>query len=218
MEENQIQTESQNATIQTAEPVVSDNSTVLDESSSKAENEFNVVGESNSQDPATELILGKFKSVEDLSNAYEELERYQGRCSDELGSLRKELASMRDVQDAFSAYNTMQSVYLEVAQRDKEKYNTPEYFQDPTFREIYKEALLSLGGNLDTDKLVNLLDSYVSARIYAHDRKKAAQIETQKVLDSMTYDKNSKSSFTPPQKRFDEMTEQEIDEMLERLI
>ena len=35
---------------------------------------------------------------------------------------------------------------------------------------------------------------------------------------SMTYDKNPKSSFSPPQKRFDEMTDKEVDELLERLI
>ena len=34
----------------------------------------------------------------------------------------------------------------------------------------------------------------------------------------MTYDKNSKSSFAPPKKRFDEMTDEEIDDLLERLI
>ena len=34
----------------------------------------------------------------------------------------------------------------------------------------------------------------------------------------MSYNKNSKTSFTPPQKRFDEMTPEEIDDLLEKLI
>ena len=99
-----------------------------------------------------------------------------------------------------------------------EKYNTPEYFQDPSFNQLFKEAYALLGNNLDMDRLVTLLDEYVSARIFAHDREKSAKGETEKILDSMTYDKNSKTSFTPPKKRFDEMTPKEVDELLERLI
>jgi hypothetical protein len=34
----------------------------------------------------------------------------------------------------------------------------------------------------------------------------------------MDYKENAKSSFNPPQKRFDEMSEKEIDEMLDKLI
>ena len=34
----------------------------------------------------------------------------------------------------------------------------------------------------------------------------------------MTYSKNPKDSFTPPQKSFDEMSEKEIDELIEKYI
>ena len=47
---------------------------------------------------------------------------------------------------------------------------------------------------------------------------KLAEQETQKVLDSMSYSENSKSTFTPPKKSLDEMTQKEIDELLDRLI
>ena len=45
-----------------------------------------------------------------------------------------------------------------------------------------------------------------------------AELETQSVLDSMTYSKNPKTSINSPQKSLDEMTPQEVDELLERLI
>ena len=221
MEENQIQTESEASTISQDEPVSSDNlskeqvETKMPENITSGNQED---GESfeTSKDPT--LILGKFKSVQELEKAYEELQKYQGRSSEELGSMRKELSNLGDFKNLCDFYQTMQNEYLEIIERDKAKYSAPEYFQDPTFREIYKEALLTFGSNLDTDRMINLLDTYVEARIKANDKKKSAQSETQNVLDSMTYFKNPKSTITPPKKRLDEMTEQEVDELLERLI
>lgn len=175
-------------------------------------------GQSLNQDPKTNLLLGKFKSVEELSKAYEELQKRQGFCSEELGSLRKQVSEMNGFKQQLEDFNTIQTQFNEIVSRDRAKYNTPEYFQDPTFCEIYKEALITYKENLDTDRLVNLLDAYANARIFANDKKKSAINETQQVLDSMTYSKNPKSSLTPPKKRFDEMTEKEIDEMLEKLI
>lgn len=175
-------------------------------------------GESISENPSEALILGKFKSVEDLSKAYQELERRQGVSSAELGSLRKNVSELREVSRVFDLFKKSTGEIQEYLDRYKDKYNTPEYFQDPSFKEIFREAYTVLGNNLDMDRLVSLLDEYVSARIFAHDRERSAKNETEKVLDSMTYDKNSKTSFTPPKKRFDEMTPKEVDELLERLI
>ena len=83
---------------------------------------------------------------------------------------------------------------------------------------MYSEVFKVFGEDLDTDRFVNLLEGYVSSRIFANEKKKAAKNETEEVLGSMSYSKNSKNSFTPPQKRFDEMTPKEIDELLEKLI
>ena len=220
MEENEIKEETQNSTETASEPVLADNSTAEDIESSKDNAELNDDGKSepNVKDPSEELLLGKFKSVEDLSKAYQELQRQQGNSSDELGYLRKELASMNSIRKSLEQYQNMQSIVASKIREDQEKYNSTEYFQDPTFREIYKEAVIALGDNFDTDKFVNLLESYVSARIFANDRKKSASRETQKILDSMTYQKNPQNSITKPKKRFDEMTEAEVDEMLERLV
>ena len=223
MEEKQIQTELEATNLQIDEPISVDNSEIEEnEDSDSSSNEIQEEGQSFDaempEDPSEELILGKFKSVEDLSRAYEELQKRQGQSSEELGNLRKEIAGINEVKENLNFFNAKKEEYLETILRDKEKYNLPEYFQDPTFKEIYQEALYVYGADLDTERMINLIEKYVSTRIQAHEKKKLASNETQSVLDSMTYSKNPKSKFTPPKKSFDEMTPQEVDELLDRLI
>ena len=221
MEENQIQTELENSNVQQEEPTIVENS--LEEQNEEVETMSNVVQEEGQsfeteKDPSEELILGKFKSVEDLKKAYEELQKHQGQSSEELGCLRKEIAGFNNLKEQLKFFNAKKDEFIETVQRDREKYSAPEYFQDPTFREIYKEALYVYGADLDTDRMIDLIEKYVSTRIQANEKKKLANEETQAVLDSMGYAKNPKSKFVPPKKTFDEMTPQEVDELLDRLI
>ena len=223
MEENQIQTELEDSNLQIDEPISVDNSEIEEsEDSGSSSNEIQEEGQSFDaemlEDPSEELILGKFKSVEDLSKAYEELQKRQGQSSEELGNLRKEIAGINEIKENLNFFKAKKEEYLKTVLRDQEKYNLPEYFQDPTFKEIYQEALLVYGADLDTERMIDLIEKYVSTRIQAHEKKKLASNETQSVLDSMTYSKNPKSKFTPPKKSFDEMTPQEVDELLDRLI
>ena len=99
-----------------------------------------------------------------------------------------------------------------------QKYNSPQYFQDPSFREIYKEAYLALGENLDSDRFVTLIEDYVASRILAIEKSKAVEKENRSAIDAMNFSKNEVSSITPPKKRIDEMTQTELDELLKRLI
>lgn len=220
MEENQLQSEFQN----------SQNSFEGVSESAQADN-FEVSGNVNSlnqdllegqspylEDPNQNLILGKFKSVEELSKAYEELQRYQGKCSEELGMLRKNSYEHNEIMRNFEKLQELSKAVSTRVQQDVTKYNSPEYFQDPTFKEMYKEAFYALGEKLDTDKFVKLLEGYVSSRIFAENKKRAAQSETQQALDAMSYVDNSKASFTPPKKSLDQMTDKEVDELLDRLI
>ena len=221
MEENQIQTELEASNFQIDEPISVDNSEIEEvENSNFSSNEIQQEGQSfdTEKDPTEELILGKFKSVEDLAKAYEELQKRQGQSSEELGNLRKEVAGVNEFKKKLNFINAKKDEFIETIKRDKEKYSSQGYFQDPTFNEIYQEALLVYGSNLDTDRMVDLIEKYVSGRIQAHEKKKLALTETQNVLDSMSYSKNPKSKFTPPKKSFDEMTPQEVDELLDRLI
>lgn len=225
MEENQNEVELDVSTIQENEPVQADNSQVdivenpnLGSKQVQEEGQSLEIFEEIEKDPSKELILGKFKSVEDLTKAYEELQKRQGQSSDELGSLRKEMQGVNELKEQLRLLSEKQNEYLETIERDKQKYTAPEYFQDPTFKEIYKEALMVYGANLDTDRMIDLIEKYVSSRIQLDAKKKLAQKETQNVLDSMKYSKNPNAKFTPPKKSFDEMTPQEVDELLDRLI
>ncbi len=201
----------------TQEPIQIDNSQEFLEQIPEAK-EVQKDGQSIQKDPSDELILGKFKSVDELAKAYSELQKFQGESSKELGELRKESSSMNSLKSTLEEAVALSNDLSKIISEDKEKYNQAEYFQEPTFRELYKEAISALGKNLDTDKFVNLLETYVKSRISAYDRSKLAKEETEQVIDSMTYEKNSKTSFTPPKKHFDEMTSQEIDELLEKFI
>ena len=224
MEENQIQNELETSTSQAEEPIMVDNSKaeIIEEVESTSEQieeegqSFDI--EEIEEDPSEELILGKFKAVEDLVKAYEELQKRQGQSSQELGNLRKELAGVNELKESLQFISSKKEEFIETIQRDKAKYSSPEYLQDPTFKEIYKEALLAYGANLDTDRMIDLVEQYVTSRIEIYEKNKIAQSETQNILDSMTYSKNPKSKFTPPKKSFDEMTPQEVDELLDRLI
>ena len=223
MKENQIQTELEASNIQIDEPISIDNSEIEEvEDSNSSSNEIQEEGQSFDaempEDPSEELILGKFKSVEDLSRAYEELQKRQGQSSEELGNLRKEIAGVNEFKKYLNFFNAKKGEYLETLQRDVEKYSSQGYFQDPTFKEIYQEALYVYGADLDTERMIDLIEKYVSTRIQTYEKKKLASSETQNILDSMTYSKNPKSKFTPPKKSFDEMTPQEVDELLDRLI
>ena len=184
----------------------------INSDNSKAQTE-----EGQAQTAPSEMILGKFKSVEDLSKAYQELEKHQGVQSEELGALRQNSVMLNNITQAWDRIKALKNAEKELKEAAK-KYNTPQYFQDPSFREIYKEAYLALGKNLDADRLINLIEGYVSSRIFANERKRAAESENQSVINSMTFSKNEKSSITPPRKRLDEMTPKEVDDLLERLI
>ncbi len=221
MEENQIQA-NETSVADAFEPEQSDNSQAeKTEAVSETESVEKIdekEGQSLEKDPSEELILGKFKSVEDLTKAYEELQKYQGTCSEELGQLRKVASTYEGLCTFMNNFDRQFRQCLSDLEEIKQKYDTPEYFQNPNFKAIYSAAYGALNGNLDTEEFVNLLDKYVSSRIESAERKNSAQKETQKILDSMKYSKNPKTSFIPPKKRLDEMTPQEVDEMLDRLI
>ena len=166
------------------------------------------------QDPSS-LILGKFKSAEDLAEAYKQLEKLQGNQSSELGMLRERVASINKTDEVL---NLFKNVYenRDMIQESVKKY--PEYFADPSFKQLYTEAYRAFGTDLDVDKLVNLIEGYASARIFAYEKSKQAKAETEQKIHGMTFDKNEKNVSTPVRKSIQQMTPKELDEMLERLI
>ena len=83
---------------------------------------------------------------------------------------------------------------------------------------MYTEAYRAFGADLDVDRLVNLVEGYASARIFAYEKSKQAEAETKKTISGMTFDKNDKTVSTPVRKSIQQMSPKELDEMLERLI
>ena len=110
MEENQIQNELETSIAQSEKPITVDNSSqeqieVTESTSKEVQEEGQSLETQKIEDPSQELILGKFKSVEDLVKAYEELQKRQGQSSEELGNLRKEIAGVNEMKNAFSFIN-----------------------------------------------------------------------------------------------------------------
>lgn len=67
------------------------------------------------------------------------------------------------------------------------KYDSENYFQNESFKNLYKEAFNALGTKLDTDKFVKLVDDYVESRIEASNRKQIANKENDDLTDSMNF-------------------------------
>ena len=206
MEENQL---SQEVEFVEKEPSINDDNSKSDNiQPNERENE------DKSQDPS-KLILGKFKSAEDLTQAYKQLEKLQGSQSSELGMLREKVATMNNNNEVFKLF---ESVYQNREQIQEAARKYPEYFADPSFKQIYSEAYRAFGANLDVDRLVSLIEGYASARIFAHEKTKAANAETQKLTSEMKFDKNDKAAPTPVKKSIQQMSPKELDEMLDKLI
>lgn len=170
--------------------------------------------EGKSTDPS-ELILGKFKSTDDLTKAYQQLEKLQGNQSSELGTLREKVTQMNNLNSAFA---TLTGIMKQVNTFDELSQKHKEYFEDPSFRKLASEAYLALGDNFDPEKLINLVESYVSARIFAYEKSKTAKNETKENLNGMTFDKNDKNVKSNVRKSIQQMTPKELDALLDELI
>ena len=218
MEENLITQEQQTETAEISMPKNFDNIENNGVSKNIETVDSKTHGQAETKAPKEELILGKFKTVEDLTKAYEELQKLQGKSSQEVGNLRKDLADFSNLKEISGILSSYQESIIPVIKRDRELYNTPEYFQNDTFNEMYTEALMAYGDNLDTDRMVNLLDAYVKDRIAIYEKGKSAQSETQGVLDSMSYSKNPNNSISNPKKNLSEMTDAEFRESIRKLI
>ena len=196
------------------EPEISDNSENKNCSELPKSEGVGQSEDSKNSDPST-LILGKFKTQEDLINAYQQLEKLQGSQSAELGNLRQNSVWMKNIQDAWNKQADLMNCADELKSA-AQKYNT--YFQDPSFQAMYKEAFLALGKKLDADRFVNLLEGYVSSRLMQYQQEQAAKKETQEAIKGMKFDKNKNTEFKPSGKRIDEMTLEEIDAILDKFI
>ena len=173
----------------------------------------NAAGNENS-----ELIMGKFKSVDDLSNAYKNMETKHGQQSKELGELRKKAEILDKIQKQVSDFQENNKAIKEYIDKNAEKYNKDEYLKNPEFNNLYKEALMALGTNLDTDKFVSLLDSYVNSRISMYEKNQSAKSETENSKSQMQFSDSSPKAASKAIPKLDTLDDAQIDEVIAKYI
>lgn len=158
-----------------------------------SENE--AVSADETKNAAAELILGKFKSVDDLKTAYQNLQKQQGDQSVELGELRKMKQTVGELLQQMQEEDLQKKAKQEYVNNYLAKYDNENYFQNDAFKQLYSEAFKALGTNLDTDLLVNKLEEYVASRILLKEQMKKAQSENKSATDSLEFaNGNSKPS------------------------
>jgi len=165
-----------------------------------------------------ELILGKFKNVEELAKAYQNMQTQSGQQSKELGELRKKAEEF----DSLKAQSEQEEILKQTAQNYinnvRPKYDKEEYFKNKEFNEIFGQAYNAYGENLDTDKLVSLLDAYAQSRINLYEKYKSANSETEEAKAQMNFSQSEpkKDSSTIP--NMSNMNKDEIDRLIAKYI
>ena len=139
----------------------------------------------------SDLILGKFKSVDDLKTAYQNLQKQQGMQSAELGELRKLKQVLQNIADKKLEEESQEKLKQEYIANYLSKYDNENYFQNEAFKNLYSSAFKALGTNLDTDEFVQKIEDYVASRILLNERLKNTQNENKNATDSLNFLKGS---------------------------
>jgi len=168
-------------------------------------------------DSDNDTILGKFKSIDDLANAYKNIQSQHGQQSKELGELRKKAEILDKMQQQQIESNENFKKAKDYFSQVVPKYDKDEYFKNSDFNDLYKEAFKALGTNLDTDKFVSLVDKYVSSRITQYEKSQAAKSETENAKSHMQFSKSSKANKASLPK-FESIPDNKMDEVLAKYI
>src|SRR5574344_298948 len=164
-----------------------------------------------------DLILGKFKSIEDLASAYKNIQSQQGQQSKEIGELRKKAEMLDNIQKQQVEFSEAYTKAKEYLNNYFPKYNKDEYFKNSDFNSLYQEAFNAMGTGLDTDRFVSMLDKYVSSRINLYEKAKSAKNENETAKSNMQFSKSSKES-KPALPKLDSIPENEIDKIVAKYI
>ena len=178
----------------------------------------NVQLEETSPPKQEELILGKFKSVEDLTNAYKNMESQYGQNSKELGELRKKAQDFEALQKYNEEQGTKYSTAKEYLDKILPQYSTEEYFGNTEFIQLYQEAFNAFGPELDTDKFISLLDGYVSARVNLLEKAKSAKLETEKAKSQMQFSSSDTQKTQAPIPNLATISQKDLQEYVAKYI
>lgn len=169
------------------------------------------------QSEKSELILGKFKSVEDLKTAYQNLQKQQGEQSVELGELRKLKQALQQIAEKKQEEDLQESAKQEYVNNYLSKYDNENYFQNDAFKTLYSAAFDALGTNLDTDGFVQKLEDYVISRILLKEQLKNAQDENKSATDSLNFSKGEAKS-ADKKLRFQDIPQSELEKYIAKYV
>lgn len=188
--------ENQNETVATAE---------AQQTATPQAQEQQVQGENNN------MLLGKFKSVDALTNAYKNMESHLGQQAKEIGALREKAQMLDNFLKNNEQKEKMSKVVKDYLENALGKYKKDEYFNNSEFTDLFKEAFMMIGPNLDIDKFVSMLDKYTAARISLNDKQKAAQKETENAKSQMQFSDSATKKNQESVLNLDKLTPEEID-------
>ena len=163
------------------------------------------------------LLAGKFKSVEDLSKAYIELEKKFGFQAQELGDLRK-IAEEYAIHKENCRINEQRlNEFQELVRGMTEKYDSDNYLRNKEFRDILSAAYQGFGNKLDVDEMVDLLEKYHNSRLSMAKQADMLKSEADSATDMLAYS-NTPSKVQAPKKRLSDMTPEELNKALDELM
>lgn len=171
----------------------------------------------NPTDNKSDLILGKFKTYEDLKTAYQNLQKQQGEQSVELGNLRKLKQVLQEVVTKQKEEEAKEIAKQEYMNNYFAKYDNENYFQNDAFKNLYSEAFQALGTDLDTDLFVQKLEDYVISRIMLKEQLKNAQDENKSATDSLSFSK-SETKKSDKKLRFQDIPPEELDKYIAKYV
>ena len=166
---------------------------------------------------ATDLILGKFKTIEDLKTAYQNLQKQQGEQSVELGELRKLKQAIQQIAEKKQEEDLLKSAKEEYVNNYLTKYDNENYFQNEAFKTLYSAAFDALGTDLDTDGFVQKLEDYVVSRMLLKEQLKNAQDENKNATDSLNFSKGDSKSVDK-KLRFQDIPQNELEKYIAKYV
>lgn len=171
----------------------------------------------NQAENKSDLILGKFKTYEDLKTAYQNLQKQQGEQSVELGNLRKLKQVLQDLALKQKEEEANELAKQEYINNYFAKYDNENYFQNDAFKNLYSEAFKVLGTDLDTDLFVQKLEDYVLSRIMLKEQLKNAQDENKSVTDSLSFSKGE-AKKSDKKLRFQDIPPEELEKYIAKYV
>ena len=139
------------------------------------------------------------------------MDSHFGQQSKAIGELRGKAQELDDILKNNEQKEKMSKVVKDYLENALGKYKKDEYFNSSEFTDLFKEAFMMIGPNLDIDKFVSMLDKYTAVRIALNDKQKAAKKETENAKSQMQFSGNESKKNSEAVLNLDKLSPEEID-------